>query len=166
MKTRATIVAVFLLAVMPFGVAQPARAAEPIEVQPPAPGRILAITTLRDQVLANIVEVKPELPLGPLDVLKEYESEMTLIAQRMSSELANVTQAVQTNQITREHAEYLIQERYQVAMMQHQVLSALHDALAHDVTQAAAAAKHSGTAAASDTAVVVEPPSSGLSGTQ
>jgi hypothetical protein len=41
---------------------------------------------------------------------------MSLIAQNLSAEIATVLQAQQANQITREEAEYLIQERYQVAM--------------------------------------------------
>jgi len=90
--------------------------------------------------------------------LKEYENEMTVIAQRMSAEMANISQAQQANQITREQAEYLIQERYQVAMMQFQTLSALHDALGRDLAQTSAAAKHSNTTAEPDAAVVVEPP--------
>ena len=49
-------------------------------------------------------------------------------------------QAEQLNQITREQAEYLLQQRYQVAMMQYQVLSALHDVLKHDIDEAAEAA--------------------------
>ncbi len=108
--------------------------------------------------LASAVATKPEIPLGPLDALKEYENEMTVIAQRMSAEMANISQAQQANQITREQAEYLIQERYQVAMMQFQTLSALHDALGRDVAQAAAVAKPPDTTVEPDAAVVVEPP--------
>jgi hypothetical protein len=120
--------------------------------------KVLAnVATQPNGALATVVAAKPEIPLGPLDVLKGYENEMTLVAQRMSAEVASISQAVQGNQITREQAEYLIQERYQVAMMQHQVLSALHDSLDHDVAQAAAAAKRPSTPD-SDTAVVVEPP--------
>jgi hypothetical protein len=45
-------------------------------------------------------------------------------------------QANRSSQITRAETEYLIQERYQVAMMQHEVLSALHDSLQLDLDQA------------------------------
>ena len=62
---------------------------------------------------------------------------MTLIAQRLSSELLSISQANQASQITRDEAEYLIQTRYQVAMMQHEVLIALHDSLQHELAHAA-----------------------------
>jgi hypothetical protein len=42
---------------------------------------------------------------------------MTLIAQRLTADLISISQANRANQITREEAEYLIQDRYQVAMM-------------------------------------------------
>ncbi len=166
MKARSIFVAVFFLAVMPFStVAQPAR--KGVDVEPPQLHKSLASANGQtNDALAGVLAVKPEIPLGPVDVLKEYESEMTLIAQRISAELADISQAVRSNQIARDQAEYLIQERYQVAMMQHQVLSALHDALEHDVAQTGAVAKRLGRAGESDTAVVVEMPSSGSSATQ
>jgi phage I-like protein len=88
---------------------------------------------------------------------------MALITQRLSADLMSISQANRANQITRDKAEYLIQERYQVAMMQHEVLSALHDSVEHDLAQAA---ERSGRATQSDTAVVVRPPSSGQVQTQ
>jgi hypothetical protein len=92
--------------------------------------------------------------LGPVDVLKGYEDEMNFLAQSLSAELVRIAQANRTNQITRAEAEYLIQERYQVAMMQHEVLSALHESVQHDHDQAA---KRLGSASQSDSAVVVQP---------
>jgi len=163
MKTRSIVVAVSLLAVMPFAaLAQPAsKTRKGVDIEPPRLEKILANTTSQPNgELAGVVSIQPEIPLGPVDALKAYEDEMILIAQRMSTELANISQAARANQITREQAEYLIQERYQVAMMQHQVLSALHDTLEHDVSQAAAVAEHHDKAAESDTAVVVETQSS------
>jgi hypothetical protein len=65
-------------------------------------------------------------------------------------------QAQQTNQIAREQAEYLLQQRYQMAMMQYQVLSALHDVLKHDIDEAAGQqARRSLRATSSDTVLVV-----------
>jgi hypothetical protein len=161
MKTRSIVVTVSLLAVMPFAaLAQPAsKARTHVDIEPPRLEKILSNTTSQSNgELTSAVATKPEIPLGPLDALKEYENEMTVVAQRMSADMANISQAQQANQITREQAEYLIQERYQVAMMQFQTLSALHDALGRDVAQAAAVAKHPDTAAESDAAVAVEPP--------
>jgi len=66
----------------------------------------------------------------------------------------NISQSIRANRITRDEAEYLIQQRYQVAMMQHEVLAALHDSVQHDLDQAA---KRLGSTSQSDTAVVVQP---------
>ena len=161
MKTRSIVVITSLLAVTPLvALAQPAsKTRTHVDIEPPRVEKILATTTSEPNwELASAVATKPEIPLGPLDALKEYENEMTVIAQRMSAEMANISQAQQANQITREQAEYLIQERYQVAMMQFQTLSALHDALGRDVAQAAAVAKPPDTTVEPDAAVVVEPP--------
>lgn len=169
MKIRSIVTTTFFLAVMKLAaLAQPAsKARKHVDVEPLRLEEILANATSKaDGALADVIAVKPEIPLGPFDVLKGYENEMTLVAQRMSAELASISQAVQANQITRAQADYLIEERYQVAMMQHQVLSALHDSLEHDVTQAAALTRHSGTPAESDAAVAVAPPFASPVGTQ
>ena len=88
------------------------------------------------EIIASLFESSPAIPLGPVDVLRAYEVGMSLIAQRLSAELSSISQANRANQITRDQAEYLIQDRYQVAMMQREVLSALHDSLQHDLAQA------------------------------
>ena len=88
-------------------------------------------------VLSDLVSFQPEMPLGPQDVLKSYEIAMSLVADKTSADFSVIVQAQQTNQITREQAEYLLQQRYQMAMMQYQVLSALHDVLKHDIDEAA-----------------------------
>jgi hypothetical protein len=163
MKPRSILAAAFLLVLMLH--AAVARSVQKVvDVEPPPLEKILANTTGKPHgVLADVIAIKPEIPLGPLDVLKAYEHDMTLVAQKMSADVASISQAQEANQITREQAEYLIQERYEVAMMQFQTLSALHDALGHDVAQAAAQARRLGTE--SDTAVVVQLPSSEPSGT-
>jgi hypothetical protein len=163
MKPRSIFAAAFLLVLMLHAaVARPVQ--KVVDVEPPPLEKILANTTGKPHgVLADVIAIKPEIPLGPLDVLKAYEHDMTLVAQKMSADVASISQAQEANQITREQAEYLIQERYEVAMMQFQTLSALHDALGHDVAQAAAQARRLGTE--SDTAVVVQLPSSEPSGT-
>jgi hypothetical protein len=68
--------------------------------------------------------------------LRGYENEMTLVSQQMSSDLQMINRAADAGEITREEAEYLIQERYQVAMMRYQVFTALHDALREDMQRA------------------------------
>ncbi|MGO9434249.1 MAG: hypothetical protein ACLP00_08130 [Terracidiphilus sp.] len=160
MKVRSLVGALLSLGVVAdTSLAQ--RARQSTDVAPPPLEKILANT--RSPVsaqLAELIAVRPELPLGPADVLKEYEQGMALIAQGMSADVANISRAEQTDQITRQRAEYLIEERYQIAMMQYQVLGALHDSLEHDLVQEATRAKHAGESAGADTAVVVAPPSS------
>jgi hypothetical protein len=89
-------------------------------------------------VLPDLIALKPEMPLGPQDVLKSYEIAMNMVADKTSADFFVIVQAQQTNQITRQQAEYLLQQRYQTAMMQYQVLSALHDVLKRDIDEAAA----------------------------
>ena len=107
---------------------------------------------------SDLIALKPEMPLSPQDVLKSYEIAMSLVSDKTSSDFAVIVQAQQANQITREQAEYLLQQRYQVAMMQYQVLSALHEVLKHDIDEAAQQAKSSLKTASSDTVLMVPIP--------
>jgi len=166
MKSRLIVVAVCLLALMPrVAVAQTPRATRAgAAAEPPAlPLHGFANTSQPDEAISRVLAFQPAQPLGPADVLKGYEVGMTLIAQRLTADLISISQANRANQITREEAEYLIQDRYQVAMMQHDVLSALHDSLEHDLAQTATP---TGRASQSDHVVVVQPPPSGEGFTQ
>jgi hypothetical protein len=134
------------------------------EVGPPPLEKVLAnAKSPAAAQFAELIAIKPELPLGPTDVLKEYQQAMALIVQSMSADVASISRAQEANQISREQGEYLIGERYQIAMMQYQVFSALHDMLEHDVAQEADRAKRLHRVGESDTAVVVRLPSSGPS---
>jgi len=161
MRPRSIFIAAFFLAVLPYTtLAQPTR--KDADVEPPRLENVAAANTTSQlkEALADVLAIKPEIPLGPLDVLNEYEQGIALIAQNLSAEIANILQAQQANQISREQAEYLIQERYQTATMQYEVLTGLRDALEFDVAKAAASARRLGRTRESDTAVVVELPSS------
>jgi len=156
---RSLVSALLSLAVM-AGTSLAQMARKGADVGPPPLEKALASAKAPNNAqLAELIAVTPELPLGPPDVLKEYERGMALIAQGMSADVVNISRAQQTNQITREQAEYLIGERYQIAMMQYQVLGALHEGLERDVAQEAARAKHARASAGADTAVVIGPPS-------
>jgi hypothetical protein len=81
---------------------------------------------------------------------------MSLVVEKTSADFSVIVQAQQANQITREQADYLLQQRYQVAMMQYQVLRGLHDVLKHDIDEAAGQqARQSLKATSSDTVLVV-----------
>ncbi|MGA9640941.1 MAG: hypothetical protein WBQ72_06065 [Terriglobales bacterium] len=163
MRRRSIVGGVLLLGVM-VGTSLAQTARRGTDVEPPALEKILAnAKSPAAAQLADLIDIKPEFPLGPSDVLKEYQQAMALIAVSMSAEVANISRAQEGNQISREQAEYLIEDRYQVAMMQYQVLSALHDMLEQDVAEEAARAKRTHRVGESDTAVVVSLPASGPS---
>ena len=115
-----------------------------------------------DSNLKQVLTAPSATPRGPRDLIAEYESGMTDIGNRMSSDLANISQAVQKKELTREQAEYIIGERYQLAMMQFQLLSALHDILvedlAHNSVAASPIASKSSTAQPSNGMVLVSLP--------
>jgi hypothetical protein len=153
---RSILVVVFLLAVLPrAAMAQSSRTHA--ELAPPSVELVAATRPGTDELISSVLAVKPEIPLGPSDVLQGYENGMTAIAERISAELASISEAVRLGHITREQADYLTQERYQLAIMQYQVLSTLHDSLAHDMAQVATRSTHSPTDERSATTVVVEP---------
>lgn len=156
MKTRQILVTTLILAtVWHTAAAQPKK--KNVQTDAPRPESILAGTSMQSSpALSDLIAIKPEMPLGPQDVLKSYEIGMSLVADKTSADFSVIVQAQQTNQITREQAEYLLQQRYQLAMMQYQVLSALHDVLKHDIDEAAGQqARQSLKATSSDTVLVV-----------
>ena len=156
MKTRQILITILILAtVWHSATAQPKKKNIPVDAPPLE--SILAGTSMQSNpVLSDLIALKPEMPLGPQDVLKSYEIAMSMVADRTSADLSVIVQAQQTNQITREQAEYLLQQSYQVAMMQYQVLSALHDVLKHDIDEAAGQqARQSLKTTSSDTVLVV-----------
>jgi len=58
---------------------------------------------------------------------------MASIEAQLSMDLGVISNAVGTGQITREQGEYVVGERYQVAMMQFQLFGALHAMLEADI---------------------------------
>ena len=111
-------------------------------------------------VLSDLVALKPAMPLGPQDLLKSYQIAMNMLSDKTSNDFLMIVQAQRANQITREQAEYLLQQRYEIAMMQYQVLSALHEVLQHDIDEAARQSRETLKAANADDVVVVPFPGS------
>ncbi len=137
MKTRQIVITVLILAtVWHTAAAQPKKQKTQAEA-PPLESILMGTSAQSNPVLSDVLALKPEMPLGPQDVLKSYEIAMGLVADKTSTDFSVIVQAQQANQITGEQAEYLLQQRYQMAMMQYQVLSALHDVLKHDIDEAA-----------------------------
>lgn len=165
MKSRQILIAVMILTTMWHAAgAQPKR--KNIQVDAPPLERVLAGTNYAQSttVPSDLIAVKPEMPLGPQDVLKSYEIAMSVVADKTAADFSMIVQAQQANQIKREQAEYLLQQRYQMAMMQYQALSALHDVLRHDMDEVNHEARHTLKAANSDTVLVVPLPGSSPGG--
>jgi hypothetical protein len=158
MKSRNILITISILATLwHTAAAQPKK--KKIEIDAPPPESILAGTSMQSNpVLSDLTAFKPEVPLGPQDLLKSYEIAMGMVADKTSADFSVIVQAQQTSQITREQGEYLLQQRYQIAMMQYQVLSALHDVLKHDIDKANQEALRATKAANSNTALVVPLP--------
>jgi len=160
MKFRQILIAIVTLSTLwNTAAAQPKK--KNVQTDAPRLDRILAGTNMQSNpVLSDLIAIKPEMPLGPQDVLKSYEIAMSAVADKTSADFSVIVQAQQSNQITREQAEYLLQQRYQMAMMQYQVLSALHDVLKHDIEEAGQQARQSLKATSADTVLVVPLPDS------
>jgi hypothetical protein len=155
-----------LIAIVILGTTWHTAAAQPkkknIQPDAPRPESILAGTSMQSNpVQSDLTALKPDRPLGPQDVLKSYEIAMSMVAEKTSADFSVIVQAQQANQITREKAEYLLQQSYQMAMMQYQVLSALHEVLKHDIDEAAGQQPgQSPKTTSSDTVLVVPFPDS------
>jgi hypothetical protein len=161
MKLRTILVAIAILGTVLHPAAAQAKK-KTTQVDAPPLERVLSGTSMQSNaVLSDVIARKPEMPLGPQDILISYEIAMSLVAEKTSADFSVIVQAQQTNQITRERAEFLVLQSYQMAMMQYQVFSALHDVLKHDIDEAAwQQARQSLKAASSDTVLVVPFPGS------
>jgi len=109
------------------------------------------------RLLADLVAIPPVSPRGPRDLLRDYELEMASIAERLSMDLRVISNAVGTGQITKEQGEYVIGERYQVAMMQFQLFSALHTMIEADIARTPAVPKEPTTYSGGEMVLVAMP---------
>jgi hypothetical protein len=160
MKVQSILVSAFLLAASSFVLGQRVTSGAN-RVESPAPQQVLLNTHgQEDKTIADILAVTPDLPRGPQELLQEYRDQLTFASQALSAELAVISKAVQSGQIKRADAEYLIQQRYQLALMQYEVFTALHDNLEYEVVQTAAATAHPQTSCRPDAVVVVQGPRS------
>jgi|SRR5215469_7678862 len=144
MKSRQIVISVLIIATM-WQTAAARDKKTKTQIEAPPIERLLTGTDYpqSNNALSELIALTPAMPLGPQDILKSYELAMSLVADRTANNFAFIVQAQQTNQITREQAESLLQQQYQTAMMQYQVLSALHDILQHDLDEATQKARAS-----------------------
>jgi Spy/CpxP family protein refolding chaperone len=92
-----------------------------------------------NETLREMVSAPSTIPVGPKDILASYEGGMASVVARMSDELGAIVAQVGANRLSREQGEYLARERYEIAAMQFQLLSASHAILQHAVEQASVA---------------------------
>jgi hypothetical protein len=160
MKSRQILIAILILATLCHTAAAQPKKNKTQEAAPPLESILAGSSMQSNPLTSDLIALKPEMPLGPEDVLRSYEIAMSLVADKSSNDFAVIVQAQQANQITREQAEYLLQQTYQLAMMQYQVLSALHDVLKHDMDEATQPAKSSLKSTSPDTVLMVAFPGS------
>lgn len=160
MKPRKIVITLAILSTMWHSAAAQQKKSKTQVDGPPLETVLIGTRNHFDRIISDLIAVRPEMPLGPQDVLKAYEIAMSLVAERVSTDLSLIVQSQQINQISREQAEYLVQQKYQVAMMQYQVLGALHDVLKHAIEEATQPSKRSVKPASSDTVVVLRWPRS------
>lgn len=105
------------------------------DVGPPSVsiGSVTATPPSDTSSVTAILATDPQMPLGPRDVLRNYEQEMAAVSDTTCAELAQIAQAAREGQISREQAEYFSGERYQLRVMQFQLLSTLHQILDNEI---------------------------------
>jgi hypothetical protein len=144
-----------LLFTVPFAFTQKA-SVNKRAVEPQIQDAIAQPGTRTNEVLSNLLAFAPEIPRGPVEILRQYEDQMTLISQTFTIEISLITEAVHQGQVSRPQADYLMQQRFQIAMMQYEVLNALHDSLAFEVSRTPVPPHSHGSEAG--TTIVVAPP--------
>ncbi len=111
MKSRQILIATLILATTwHTAAAQPKKKKTQLEA-PPLESILAGRSMQSNPVVSDLIAFKPGIPLGPQDVLKSYEIAMSLVADKTSADFSVIVQAQQANQITREQAEYLLQQR-------------------------------------------------------
>ena len=139
MKSNWILTIVLGLITIPFATAAQAQPPSQDGGATPPPPVLTGARRADAPELADVLAVQPPVPLGPPDLLKEYEQAMASTAQGFNAAVSQITEAVQHKKITEDQGEYLCKEAYQLAMMQFQVFSGLHDMLADQLSRTPAA---------------------------
>jgi hypothetical protein len=130
----------------------------PDDLQPPA----VNIKPSAEQLPEIVLAVKPVVPRGPKELIEGYEGEMEAVTGRFASELAFISHAAEQNQVSSQQAEQISKERYQVAIMQFQLLVALRANLEREIDRAQEIAQRDSHPRREDVSAVVELPFSSL----
>jgi hypothetical protein len=130
----------------------------PDDLQPP----VVSIKPSAEQLPETVLAVKPVMPRGPKDLIEGYEGEMEAVSGRFASELASISHAAEQNQVSSQQADQISKERYQVAIMQFQLLVALRANLEREIDRAQELAQRESHPRREDVSAVVELPFSSL----
>ena len=128
------------------------------DAQPPE----IKIMPSANQLPEIILAANPGMPLGPKDLMEGYEEEMNAVFGRFANELSSISHAADENQMSGQQAEETSKERFQVAMMQFQLLVALRANLEREIDRAEQTAQGDPRPSQQDVSAVVELPFSSL----
>jgi len=124
MKKFTTMFAVMFMAAMAYG--------QQVVGVPPS----ISPSRSDSGILSDVLNVPEAMPLGPYDLLQQYECQMTAISNDLGEELLQVLAAVQTGELDPDMADYISEHSYEIAVMQFQLLSVLHADLAKSIADA------------------------------
>ena len=124
MKKLSTMLVMIFLAAVAYG----QQIADVPPIAPPAPGD--------DNLITDVLNAPHVMPLGPYDLLQQYENQMAAISQEFGEELLQVLAEVQNDELDPDMANYISEHNYESAMMQFQLLSILHADLAKSIANA------------------------------
>lgn len=93
-------------------------------------------------VIADILAVRPAIPVSPYELLRRYEQQMSFISNQLGSELYGVLQAVQSGEIDPDSGDYLSEQRYELAMKRYQLVAVLHANLAKRINNVEQSSVH------------------------
>ena len=152
MKSNRILTIVLAVTITPFAAVAQARTASKDGATTPKAPVLASVGGNGDAAeLNDILAVPTAVPLGPADILDQYEQAMAATAQGFNVEVSRIADAVQQKAITEQQGESLCKEAYERALMQFQALSSLHDMLEEQVTEAAAPAPQANQAPAAGT---------------
>ncbi len=106
---------------------------------PSAPIVRTAVPRVASDIVASVLATPSATPRGPQDQLQDYEAGMVSVTRQFSAKIAVIAGAVERGELSREQGEDISAEQYEMAQMQFNLLSALHEMLAQDLARENAA---------------------------
>jgi hypothetical protein len=131
------------------------------DLRPPPIETISSAASLPES-FSDAIVARATIPRGPNDLVRDYEAEMEAVSRRLTGELASISQAAERSEITGEQAGQISKERYQVAIMQFQLLIVLHANLEGEIDRTRRITQKDSTPARAEVSAVVALPFSSL----